>query len=477
MGTVTIKNVQAIGYISFDLPVGQGGVRLFRGENGAGKTTSLNCLNALLGQKVNLSPSDGAPKGEISGLGVVKTIGKVVRSQGEASVPTFEGRFNFSDLVEPSVKDPAARNKSRIRALVGLTAKQASVADFYEVFGGQAEFERLIIDDEGELDGMTDVLELADWLKRKLQAQARLREVQLESAEMHWQNAVEMSKGHKPDAPPESVAGLAAKYSEAKNAHQRALQAIEQHDRDVAQNVRVEELLAKHEERKPARAPAELIEQLKSTKATVADLEKRLEVARASVAKLQANFDAAVQWENQRLEIEETRVEIKQCLEDPVPLAAAEAAALAALESAEETKQRWEAAVKARKYAEEIKAKRSEAEKMRTLANRTNEVVTTLLPKGPLQVRDGVLSVHHAKRNAWVPYDELSTGERWEAALDVAIPVIGEDGVLPCSQEAWQGLDEPSRKHVAKVCQANKVWLISAEVGDGDLTVTEYTAE
>ena len=85
--------------------------------------------------------------------------------------------------------------------------------------------------------------------------------------------------------------------------------------------------------------------------------------------------------------------------------------------------------------------------------------------------------MHHAKRNAWVPYDELSTGERWEAALDVAIPVIGKGGVLPCSQESWQGLDEPSRKHVAKVCQANKVWLISAEVGDGDLTVTEYTAE
>lgn len=471
MSTVKIKNVMAIDYIEFDMPNGQGGVRVFRGEEGAGKTTAIACISALLGQKVSLSPSDDAPKGEIEGLGVKKTIGKVQRGNGDVDVPNLEGRFDFSDLVDPPVKAPEARNKSRIRALVGLTAKQSSVADFYDLFGGQEEFDRLIVDEDGELDDMTDVLELADWLKKKLQALARLREAQLETAEMRWQNAVEMAKGHKPDAPPESVAGLAAKYTEAKNAHQSALQAIETNNAAVAQNLRVGELLAKHEERKPAKEPDELIEKLKEFKAVVADLEKRLEVSRATVTKLQADFDAAVQWENQRCEIEETRVDVMDTLVDPAPLAEAEADALAALETAEDTKQRWEAAVKAKEYAAQIKATQAEAEKLRTLATRTNEVVTKSLPPGPLQVRDGVLCAYSEKRDKWVDFNDLSEGQRWSAAMQIAIDAVGEGGVLPVRQEAWQALSPKSRKAIAEQLSEAKCWLISGEVAEGELRV------
>jgi len=476
MASVKIKNVMAVRYIQFEMPENEGGVRLFTGENGAGKSTALACLNALLGQKVNLSPSDDAPKGEIEGLGAHKTIGKTVRSQGDPDVPNLEGRFSFSDLVDPSVKDPAARNKSRIRALVGLTAKGCSEADFHELFGGEEEFNQIVVDEDGELFDVTDVLEMADKIKRIVQGRARLEESRQEAAEIHWQNAVEMSKGHRPDAPPESVADLASKYSAAKNAMEAARAVHRQSETATERNGRVEQLVAKHSERKPAREPAAIGKQLSSCKSTVAELEKRLEVARAAVAKLQLDFDAAIRWEEQLIEIESTRMDVPDELPELEPLEAAEKSALAALETAEEVKQRWEAAVNAKKFADEIKQRRTEAERLRVIAGKTNEVVTKLLPKGPLEVRDGMLCAFHEGRGKLVDYDSLSTGERWEAALDVAIAVVGEGGVIPVSQEGWQGLDEESRKHVAKRCKAAKVWLVSAEVADGPLAVTEYTA-
>ncbi len=87
----------------------------YRGPNGAGKTTAIACINALLGQKVGLTPSRGASEGSTEGLGVEKRIRQKTITKGEAVVASLEGRFDFSDLVEPSIKDPAARNKARVR--------------------------------------------------------------------------------------------------------------------------------------------------------------------------------------------------------------------------------------------------------------------------------------------------------------------------------------------------------------------------
>ena len=477
MSKIKIQSVQAVKFIELDMPEGSGGVRLFRGKNGSGKTTSLLCLNALLGQKVSLKPADGAPKGVIEGLGVTKTIASKMTSKGDVDAVSLEGRFDFSSLVDPMVKDPDARNKSRIRALVGLTAKGCNAESFAELFESPEQFASVV--KPANTRGCTDPLELADIVKKSAEAVARDLEAKVEDATSRWQLAVEQSKGASPDKAPAPVAELANQYAAAKQALADAEEFHRANAKAVEHNAKVDERLAAHKAKQPAKDAAAIGVSLKKMQAVVADLRKQLATAEKTCDELQANFDAAIEWDDRLSKIENSKLEVS---EDPLPevepLQVAEQKALKALEDAEEVKQRWESAVKAKQLAESITANKEQAAKLRSIAQSTGKVVTKLLPKScPLQVNaDGVLGVHHGGRGQWVDMDSLSEGERWEVGMSVAIEAVGEGGIIPLRQEAWQSLDKESRDAIAKQCADAKVWLISASVDEGDLRVEEYVA-
>ena len=216
---------------------GTGGVMVFRGPNGAGKTTAIACVNALLGRKVSLSPTEGDPKGAIEGLGVTKSIGQKTTTKGESDAISLEGRFDFSDLVDPPIKDPIARNKSRIRALVGLTAKSCNANDFAQLFDSPEQFKSAV--PESAVRGVTDPIELADIVKKAAEAMARDLELRVEDHTSRWQVAVEQSKGAKADAPPVGVAALASAYSEAKQALSVAQGVVQANKKAVEHNAKV----------------------------------------------------------------------------------------------------------------------------------------------------------------------------------------------------------------------------------------------
>lgn len=477
MSKVKIQSVQAIGFIEFDMPENSGGVRIFRGPNGAGKTTAISCINALLGQKVSLKPTEGAPKGTIEGLGVTKTIASKMTSKGEPDAISLEGRFDFSDLCDPNVKDPVARNKSRIRALVGLTAKDCSADSFAELFESPEEFKSVVRPETTR--GVSDPLELADIVKKSTESIARDLEAKVEDATSRWQLAVEQSKGAKAEKPPAPVAELANQYAAAKQALADAEEFHRANTKAVEHNAKVDERLEAHQAKKPAKDAAAVGVSLKKMQAVVADLKKQLATAEKTCADLQTAFDAAIDWDDRLSEIENSKLEVSgDPLPEIEPLQVAEQAALKALEDAEEIKQRWEAAVKAKQLAESITANKERASKLREIAQSTGKVVTKLLPKScPLQVNEnGVLGVHHEGRGHWVSMDALSMGEQWEVALSVAIESVGEGGVIPVSQEAWQSLDKASKDAVAKQCQAAKVYMVTGQVDEGELRVEEYVA-
>lgn len=470
--TVKITQIQAIGYIDFELPEGQGGVKLLRGSNGAGKTTALLCLNALLGKKASLVPTEGAPKGIIEGLGRTISIQKRASANGDVEVPNLEGRFDFSDLVEPPIKDAEARNKARIRSLVGLTGGTATEADFYELFGGQEAFEAVIAGEEIPESG--DVLELADYLKKQTESLARLEETRLESEESRWQLALTDSKGHRPEDEPQPVAVLADEYSAAQRARMQAQEVLNANAKAIEHNKGLAQKLAQHSASKPVVGIDKALEILNVAKQTVADLEAKLATAKQTADEAKRRFEEAMRWEERLTELEDSMLQVADALPAIEPLEKAEAEALERLQSAEETKRRWDSAVQAKELAASITARREKAARLRSIAKRTNEVVTKKLPAGcPLQVKNGLLCAFHERRNDWVPFDQLSEGERWRASLQIAIDAVGEGGVLPCRQEAWQALDQDARALVIKMCQEGKVWLISGEVGEGQLRVED----
>lgn len=476
MAKVKIQSVQAIKFVEFEMPKGTGGVRIFRGPNGAGKTTAIACVNALLGQKISLKPTDGAPKGVIEGLGVTKTVQSKITTKGSPEAVSLEGRFDFSDLVDPQIKDPAARNKSRVRALVGLTAKNASASDFVGLFDGAAEFAKVVKADS--VRGVTDPLELADIVKSSAEAVAREKEAFVEDATSRWQLAIEQSKGAKPEQEPAPVKDLANRYAVAQQELQTAEEFIRANAKAVEHNLKVDQMIARHQEAKPTKQPEEIGEQLKKIRKTVADLELQLATAKKTAEALQQQFDSALAWGDRLAELEQSRLHVHEHVADVEPLRVAADTALKALETAEETKQRWEAAVRARDLADKIQQAKEEALRFRSIAASTGSVVTKMLPKScPLQVNgSGLLGVHHAGRNQWVDLDQLSEGERWEVGLAVAIDAVGPGGVIPVRQEAWQSLDMPSRAAIAKQCEQAQVYIVTGEVAEGDLRVEEFGA-
>ena len=481
MSKIKIQNVQAIKYVEFSMPEGSGGVRLLRGSMGAGKSTVLTCINALLGRKATLTAADGAQSGLIEGLGVSIKVGSKQTAKGNVDVPSLEGRFDFSDLVEPAIKDPVARNKSRVRALVGLTGCTGQPEDFYDLFGGKDGFWQIVARDGMPKGG--DILDLADYIKSQAEAQARMSEARFESDNSAWQVAVMDSKGHSVNDIPAPVKELADAFS---NAQRERLAAEEAHRTNEAKRLRNAEIqskIAAHQSSKPERDIESLQKMLSTAKQTVADLEAKLATAKQTLEQVRGMFQKAMEWEERLTELEGMIQPEADELPEIEPLALAEQEAMTRLESAEETKRRYDAAVRAKQLSESVLHNEAEAKRLREIAAKCNEVVTSKLPKGcPLQLREvgegkskkSLLCYFHDKREQWIPIDELSTGEKWQAILPIAIQAVGEGGVLPATQEAWQALDPAGKEWVAATCKVEKVWLISAEVTSGELHVEEF---
>jgi hypothetical protein len=82
--------------------------------------------------------------------------------------------------------------------------------------------------------------------------------------------------------------------------------------------------------------------------------------------------------------------------------------------------------------------------------------------------------VDYELRGKKIPFEELSTGQKWKVALEYAVTAVGEGGVIPLSQEAWQALGPELKDSIAQQCRDLKVWLVTGEVAEGELRVEEY---
>ena len=104
------------------------------------------------------------------------------------------------------------------------------------------------------------------------------------------------------------------------------------------------------------------------------------------------------------------------------------------------------------------------AERIRVSAQRTDDVLAdhlaAVMPQGLLVV-DGRLVVERGER--MVPFGELSDGERWRVALDIAISAIGTAGLIAIPQMAWEGLDGPARRMIAEHAKERGVTIVTAE--------------
>ena len=471
MKNIEIKNIGPIASVTIPVPK-DGGVVVLTGRNGSGKSHALEAVSAATTGKGKPPLKDMAKSGMVSVPGVMMTVGRSVRRQGELQVETLEGRLSIADLVDPGFVDPERADAKRIKALVGLSKADISDGDLH-----------------GFPENLTKDLSLDDPVAAMAELRKRLNiganEYEKFSAKDEAAaTAILESLTGDLDTPIDPAAA-----QERVTAALRALDALQKQS-ELAEVAKVRIAAARERMGHLAELPsldldkalqeATRIEQETAQKKALAvELKAKYEAALADYKESVVHRDAATdRFEDAKAQSklrDELERQIQEAHVEP-PSADALAAAAAELEAAKASqakaaKQQVMAQQRERADALTISAQEyaEEAKELREKAKQTDEVLSEIvaeIPACPLRVIDGRL-VTNTKRGATF-YSDLSAGERWRIALDIAIQAVGTGGLLVIPQEAWEGLDPENRAAIDAQAKTAKVVVLTAECSADD---------
>lgn len=476
---ITIDNVGPISHASIPFIPG-GGLVVLRGKQGAGKSITLDALQSAATGKGKVPVKDGERRAMVEAFGVTMTIGKSTRRSGEPEVVSLEGRLSAADLVDPKISSPDAADAKRIKALVSLANVKPTPELFYELVGGRDELEKVATAATLAKD---DLVVMAESLKRDLEAKARQEESQAEHAEGRARGARE------------AAAGVDVAGESDSNALQAELESAIREESD---------LKAKAEASQKATMAAKLAsDQLADAEASyqgrpleecqgaeilarerVADANAALRAAEEALTRAQqeqreANNDlsAVIRERNQAEQHEKTVAQWREQIAASIPPAPAKeqltdslhrvACARLAVESGAVIRRAKLQLSEAESHATEAGKHRKRADKLRDAAKGTDEVLSGVVAKTgtPLRVEAGRLVLSTPRGNKTL-FAELSDGERWKLALDIAIDAVGDRGFLTIPQWAWGEL-QPANKHaIAAHLRERGVMAYTAEAAD-----------
>jgi len=115
------------------------------------------------------------------------------------------------------------------------------------------------------------------------------------------------------------------------------------------------------------------------------------------------------------------------------------------------------------------------AKTLRTIAAKTDDVLSAQVAKlgTPLRVDGGRLLLTTERGPTF--FGELSDGQRWTLALDIAIEVIGEHGLIFIPQWAWGELPPSIKKAISEQAREHGVLIYTAVVTDSEgIEAREY---
>ena len=466
MQEIQIKNIGPIASVTIPVPE-TGGVVVLAGRNGSGKSHALEAVSTATTGKGKPPLKDMAKSGVVSVPGVTMTVGRSVRRQGELQVETLEGRLSIADLVDPGFVDPERADAKRIKALVGLSKADISKGDLHgfpenlldglslddpvaamaelrkRLNIGANEYEKFSTKDEaaaaaileslaGDLDTPIDPAATQERVTAAIRALDALQK----QAELAEAAKVRIAAARERLADIPDVDAFSA-YEKAESLSGIAL---EEKERALELKKQYEEALEKYRKSAEAARIARVEAGAQEEQAKLrAELERQIQEAHVELPSADALADAAAELE------------------------AAKATQAKAAQQQVMAQQRERAdalSISAQEYADEAK-------ELREKARKTDEVLSEIvaeIPACPLRVIDGRL-VTDTKRGATF-YSDLSAGERWRIALDIAIQAVGTGGLLVIPQEAWEGLDPANRAAIDAQAKAEKVVVLTAECSD-----------
>lgn len=461
------------------------GVNVWRGRNGAGKSTGIAAIATALGGHEFVSVRDGALAGSVSHDGVVVFhVGKRLSKSGAPSVEI--GNYGaLSAIIDgEGRKDPKLADAERIKALLSMVPIEVTdqVIDILTVGNPKL--------CEG---GALNVLEAAEKVRRTANAQALVSKKEADAA--RGVADAESTRLGSLGAPPackltvveaQALEDLSAK-AHAKTevlAKQRA-EAEERHARIAATMGERPSMAAADAALEAATADVEKSEQ-ESTAAILAVAaanavlaQAREAVDRARVARSHAEFACRkaraddLQWEKHAL-----------ALSEPIsgPVAADVAAAAEALASARATTEAARVHASIKTCQETIgdalvtfEAARIRESTLRELAQSVSERLGKILDsagaEGLTVEDDRLFYTLDGKRMLFA--DRLSFGQRVKVALTVAL-LSFKGRMVPLAPSFWAGLQPKFQKEIARMAFDMNVMLVTEMPSDDDEITIEW---
>lgn len=468
MNEIVITDVGPIHDLRIPLP--ESGVVVLRGRNGAGKSHALAAIDSLISGRGRLPCRDGAAQGCVEGFGARLTIGRSQRRIGEAEVLTLEGKLDISQLVDPPIKDKEAADKHRIKALISLSGVSVGLETFSCIIPWI---------DPGELvppsDQSDDPIVLASRLKRALEAEARKEEKRAEDLRAKCE-----VKGEEASKLPNCPAGV----DEAERRLQEALLVEKELSVRYAAWIGQQERAKKAAEHlaglrsMPGEDVDSLLGELTELDGKITTLEKALALAKQKKQELERRIRDA---KTRAAQIADLEAVLAQC-GDEVDAESLEiarnavATAREALEAARLGERRKALEAELDTLIKEADEAERRAAAFRQAAWGTDTVLTNLVGKVTRRLRvDGGRLVCDTDRGA-EPFSDLSPGERWRVALEIAAELLGHGGIVTVPQEAWEGLDPVNRREIAEIAKGVGVTILTAEADANETIQAEVFA-
>ncbi len=486
-GQLTIKNIGTIGHFAAEFP--ESGLVEILGPNGSGKTTAIAVVQSLFGVKtLKLTAKDRTLRGEAEGFGKRLTVSTAVRDSGEATC----GYIDEDNLIGVAVTgdgllDPAKADARRIKAIIQLAKIESDPSIYYDLVGGQEEFEKLI-DLKGE---SLDPVQLGDKLKRKLDEQALDLERQAErkrGEEKGHRDAageLDLTAEHDSDKLQAALETAVANEQRVKtqitaydNAVQGATTAKADLDRLISEYTGKPLETAKSEE-------AEFQKVTDEAKTLVDDLVQQLADARAHYANCTASLSESIvvrkAAEQHDRSVDTLRRTIANSLpEQPTPeqLTLAQQQVRAARDASEQGVRIRDAKaelLKADRAKEAAADLAEEAERLRNAAKQTGEMLNGLLAKTGANIRvDGGRLVTDTAKRGETNFHDLSDGERIKLIVDIAFATAGDAKIIALDQRFFEGLDPDNREMIDTEARARGILALGARATAGELRAERF---
>jgi hypothetical protein len=476
---------------SFAVELQGPGLYELRGTKGTGKSSILSALDLLSGHKVDLTVHDGELSGSVEGFGVVAPIASRKKRRGELEVDVLDSeRFELADLIDPAGKTPAVRDAARIKALASLAGVRSDPSVYYELVGGQEEFEQLGVSEA------KDPVVLANRVKQALEGSARTLESVVDSESGHATACREAARGVDLGAPcdqqelgraVEDAIGDLHRLQEQQRAGVEAQSALQ-----LARE-KLERAEKSYDGPSTEDAEFEMAKQkstLDKCQQKVADLKAQLVEAEKQQLAQEHTVKAASDAIRLAKQHNEDIAGWKETVERPVVDVVDDEQVTKAREAVESAKDRMSDGVRVREaqaanaradeHAKQANRARKKAESLRSAAGSVFGVLARQVGADPITIesvdQEPRLVVRHPKRGKTL-YDKvngLSDGERVRYSIEALLPHVNSPGLFALPQRVYQDLPPADRAWLAEYAEEKGIFIFGAQVDDGQLSMHPY---